>query len=80
MAWQIGIMKPKTEYVIAHNFHLLISLHVMHVQYVQIVKARIERIANLKLQINNRIKNPNFLKLNQLHNISHFLFKWLDAL
>jgi hypothetical protein len=79
MAWQIGIMKTKTKYVIAHNFHLLISLHVMHVQNVQIVKAGIERIADLKLQVNNRIKNPNFLKLNQLDNISHFVFEGFDA-
>lgn len=77
---KISIMKPQTKYVTGQNFHLFISLHIMHIDNIEIVKTVIERIANFEFQINYRVKYSNFFKLDKFHDICHLALKRLDAL
>lgn len=50
--------------MVTEDFHLLVSLHVVGIQDIQIVEWIVERVADLKLQINDRIKNTDFFKVN----------------
>ena len=66
---QKDIMKVQIEEMVAHNSHHLVSLHVMHVENVEVVKTAVERLTDLEFQIYDSIEHPDLLKLNHSHQI-----------
>lgn len=49
LAGQISIMQPQSENMTCQDFHLLVGLHIVHVDDVQIVEAVVKRVADLVL-------------------------------
>jgi hypothetical protein len=67
MIGEENVMKLETEERATHYSHHFVSLHIMHVQYIQVVKTVIERVTYLQPDINHRIEETDLLKLNHSH-------------
>lgn len=48
MVWQEDVMKFQIEQMVSHGPHHLVSLHIVHVQDVQIIETTIKRLTDLK--------------------------------
>jgi len=50
-------MELQIKQVVTKNSHHFISLLIVHVENIQVVKAAIERFADLEFKVNNSVKN-----------------------
>ena len=53
---QKHIVEFEVEDMVAHNSHHFVSLHIMHVQNVQVIETAVERLADFELQIDCSIE------------------------
>ena len=73
-------MQSQSKDMVAHDPHLLIGFHVVHVEDVEVVEGVIEGVADLDFEVDNRVKYSDLLKLHHFHDVGHLLLEGLDAL
>lgn len=63
LAGQIRVVQPQAKNVASKNLHLLIGLHVVHVDDIEVVEAVVEGVADLELQVDDRVEYSDLFEL-----------------
>ena len=66
--------------MVTHHSHHFVSLHIVHIENVQVVETTIERLTDLKLQVYCTVKYSQLLELNHTNQIIHLSLPGIDSL
>lgn len=72
---QINVLEFESEEVVAHGADLLIGLHVVHVDNVDVVKGFVEALGNFGLEVDDTIEDAQLFQVHQLQQVLRVLLE-----